>query len=321
MSAGRPRFLPSGWLSLAGPGLGLLAVVIFFAVQEPVFLDPYNLRTVATQTVIVGLGAIGMTFVIVSGGIDLSIGSVIALSSVVTALAMRAGWPALASLAAGVLAGGACGLVNGLLITRLRVVPFIVTLGMLGMARGFAKYLGEEQKVDAPASWLATLMSKSEEAGILFLPPGVWVLLLLAAAAAFVLRSTRLGVHAYAIGSNEDTARLCGVPVQRSKVAFYVLCGLFAGLAGVMQFGRLTVGDPTTAMGKELDVIAAVVIGGASLSGGEGGILGSMVGAFLMAFLANGCNLIGVPNYVQEILIGGIIVAAVAVDRWRHGPA
>jgi ribose/xylose/arabinose/galactoside ABC-type transport system permease subunit len=135
---------------------------------------------------------------------------------------------------------------------------------------------------------------------------------------AFVLTRTVFGVHTYAIGSNEATAHLSGVRVSRVKVAIYALSGLFAGVAGVMQYARLTVGDPTTAVGKELDVIAAVVIGGASLSGGVGGIAGSLVGAFLMSVLANGCTLTGVPNYVQEILIGLIIVVAVALDRLRH---
>ncbi len=305
-------------LGLLGPFIGLLGVVLFFAVQEPVFLASHNLRAVPTQTVIVGLGAIGMTFVIVSGGIDLSIGSVIALSSVVTAILIRDGSPVLVAVLAGMLAGTFCGFVNGVLITSLRIVPFIVTLGMLGMARGLAKYLGGEQKVDAPRTWLVRLMSKSDDSALLFFPPGVWVMFALAALMAFVLRSTRLGTYTFAIGSNEATARLCGVPVQRTKILLYTTCGFFAGLAGVMQFGRLTVGDPTTAMGTELDIIAAVVIGGASLAGGEGSILGSLIGAFLMAFLANGCNLIQVPNSVQEILIGAIIVAAVAIDRLRH---
>jgi len=304
---------------LAGPFAGLLLVMILFRVLAgESFLSAYNLKTVCTQTVIVGLGAIGMTFVIVSGGIDLSVGSVIALSSVSTAWFLRDGMSPVGAASLGVMTGAACGLVNGMLITRLRIVPFIVTLGMLGMARGVSKWIGEEQKIDAPAGALSDLMSKSPEPSWLLLAPGVWIMFGLAALMALVLRSSVLGVRTFSIGSNEDAARLCGVPVARTKVMLYVLCGAFAGLAGVMQFGRLTVGDPTTAIGKELDVIAAVVIGGGSLAGGEGSILGAIIGAFLMSFLANGCNLAGVPNYVQEIIIGGIIVAAVAVDRMRH---
>ena len=306
-----------GWL---GPFLGLLLVILLFTALAPDrFLTPYNLKTVAVQTVIVALGAIGMTFVIVSGGIDLSIGSLIALSSVVTALALQSGAPAPVAAAAGVAVAGLGGLVNGALITALRVVPFIVTLGMLGIARGLAKWLAGEQKIDAPAGGLADLMSKTPEPAWLWLAPGVWAMLGLAALMAVVLRQTAFGVHVRAVGSNEATARLCGVRVRRVKVAVYALGGLFAGLAGVMQFARLTVGDPTTALGLELDVIAAVVIGGGSLAGGQGTILGSLLGAFLMSFLGNGCSLCGVPNYVQEILTGAIIVAAVALDRLRRG--
>jgi ribose/xylose/arabinose/galactoside ABC-type transport system permease subunit len=306
-------------MQVLGPFLGLAAVVAFFGVVAPSgFLSVYNFKTVATQTVIVGLGAIGMTFIIVSGGIDLSVGSVIALASVVTALVMREGGGAVVALLAGVATGTLCGLANGALITGLRIVPFIVTLGTLGMARGLAKYLAGEQKIDADAGWLAELMTKSPEPAWIFVSPGVWLLFGLALIAAFTLRRTVLGVWTFALGSNEATARLCGVPVARTKVWIYAVGGLFAGLAGVMQFGRLTVGDPTTAMGKELDVIAAVVIGGASLSGGTGSILGSIVGAFLMSTLANGCNLAGVPNFVQEILIGAIIIVAVALDAVRH---
>ena len=315
---GKPRRL-GRTLELLGPFLGLVFVVALFAAIGPSgFLSAYNFKTVATQTVIVGLGAVGMTFVITSGGIDLSIGSVIALASVVTALALKAGAPPLVAVAAGVGTGALCGLANGLAVTVFEIVPFIVTLGMLGIARGLAKWLADEQKVDALPAGLEGWMSKSSEHAFLYLPKGVWLLFVLSAAMAFCLRSTVFGVHTVAIGSNEATARLCGVPVKRTKTLIYVLCGIFAGLAGVLQYGRLTVGDPTTALGKELDVIAAVVIGGASLSGGTGSILGSLLGAFLMSVLANGCNLTGVPNYVQEILIGAIIVAAVALDRFRH---
>lgn len=306
-------------LQVLGPFLGLLFVVALFAlVGPPGFLSFYSFKVVATQTVVVGLGAIGMTFVIVSGGIDLSIGSVMALASVTTALAMRSGHPAGVAVLFGVGTGAACGLINGLLITSLRIVPFVITLGMLGIARGAAKYLAEEQKIDAPAGWLADMMTKAPQPEWLLLPPAVWLLLGLTPLMAFVLRRTVLGVHTFAVGSNESTARLCGVPVARTKVSVYLLCGMFAGLAGVAQFARLTVGDPTTAAGKELDVIAAVVIGGGSLSGGEGRILGSLVGAVLMGTLAYGCTQTGVPTYVQEILIGCIIIAAVALDRLRH---
>jgi ribose transport system permease protein len=283
-------------LDLVGPFAGLFVVGTLFAALEPsTFLSVYNLQTIAAQTVIVGLGAIGMTFVIVSGGIDLSVGSVIALSSVVTALALRNGWsPASAAV------GG------------------IVTLGTMGVARGVAKYLAGEQKIDAPPGWLAEVMARTPDPAWLIVAPGVWTLALLAVAMSIVLTKTVFGLHTYAIGSSEATAHLTGVRVARTKTLIYAVSGLFSGLAGVVQYARLTVGDPTTAVGKELDVIAAVVIGGASLSGGVGRISGSLLGAFLMTVLANGCTLAGVPNYVQEILIGLIIVCAVALDRLRH---
>jgi len=257
--------------------------------------------------------------VMVSGGIDLSVGSVIALVSVATALLLRDGHGELIALLGGLGVGAAVGLANGLLVTRLRIVPFIVTLGTMGVARGVAKWLADEQTVRAQAGWLAELMTKRPDPEWLVFARGVWIALALGALMTVVLRRTVFGVHTFAVGSNEATARLCGVPVERVKVGVYVLAGLFGGLAGVMQFGRLTVGDPTTAIGLELDVIAAVVIGGGSLSGGRGSIAGALLGAFFMSVLANGCTLTGVPTYVQEILVGTIIVAAVALDRWRRG--
>jgi len=306
-------------LTRAAPLLGvLIAVLLFSALLPDRFLSLYNARTVATQTVIVALGAIGMTYVMGSGGIDLSVGSVIALASIVTALVLRDGGTPGTALLAGVATGALAGAFNGLLVTRLKIVPFIVTLGTMGIARGIAKYLANEQTVNAPAGWLAELMRKTPSPQWLVFSRGAWITLLLALLMAFVLRRTVLGVHVLAVGSNEATARLCGVRVDRVKVIVYVIGGLFAGLAGVMQFGRLTVGDPTTALGLELDVIAAVVIGGGSLSGGRGSIAGALLGAFFMAVLANGCTLAGVPNYVQEIVVGAIIVLAVAIDRLRR---
>lgn len=306
-------------LASLGPLLGVLvAVALFSTIVPDQFLSLYNFRTVVTQTVIVALGAIGMTYVIASGGIDLSVGSVIALVSVTTAMLLRDGSSPLVALVLGVGVGAVAGSVNGLLVTRLGIVPFIVTLGTMGIARGIAKWLANEQTVNADAGWLEDLMRKIPDPRWLVVSRGAWVTLILAALMAFVLRRTVFGVHVLAIGSSEATARLCGVRVDRQKVIVYALGGAFAGLAGVMQFGRLTVGDPTTAIGLELDVIAAVVIGGASLSGGRGSIGGSLLGAFFMAVLANGCTLAAVPSYVQEIVVGVIIVLAVAADQLRR---
>jgi ribose transport system permease protein len=304
---------------LIGPFIGLAIVILIFSILEPErFLSAYNLKTVATQTVIVALGAIGMTFIIVGGGIDLSVGSSIALTTVMVALLLEREAPPWVAASAGVLSAGVIGCLNGVLVTALRIVPFIVTLGMLGVVRGLAKWIAGEQKIDAPPSWLTLLMQKTPDPPWLLVAPGVWLMAALGIFMALVLKRTVLGTHAYAIGSNEATARLCGIPIARTKITLYTLGGFMCGLAGVMQFARLTVGDPTAAIGLELDIIAAVVIGGGSLSGGEGSILGSIVGAFVMSFLSNGCNLAGVPNYMQEIIIGTIIIVAVAVDRLRH---
>jgi len=304
-----------------GPFVGLALVIVFFAVASGAperYLSGHNLRVVLAQTVIVAVGAIGMTLVIVAGGIDLSVGSVIALTGVICAIGLRDGWPPLLAVLAAVVAGALVGLVNALAITRLRVVPFIATLGMLGIARGAAKWLARQSTVDAPASWVNELAVTVPPASWMVFAPGVWMTLVLAVIMAFVLRRTVFGRRVFALGSNEAAARACGIAVDRLKLAIYSVAGLFFGLAGVMQMSRLRQGDPTVAIGTELDVIAAVVIGGGSLSGGEGSILGSMVGALVMAFLRNGSQQMGWPTYVQEILIGVIIVAAVAVDRWRH---
>jgi ribose transport system permease protein len=167
-------------------------------------------------------------------------------------------------------------------------------------------------------TWLWEIMARSPKVSWLFFSPGVIIMFILAVVVALMLKYSLFGRYTFAIGSNESTARLCGVRIERMKLYIYIFGGLMTGLAGLMQFSRLTVGDPTVAQGKELDVIAAVIIGGASLNGGEGSILGTMIGAFIMAFLRNGCNMTGIPNYVQEIIIGIIIIGAVAIDKLRH---
>lgn len=307
-------------LTRFGPFLGLFLVILIFALlsdSPQQYLSFRNLRIVMAQTVIVALGAIGMTVIIISGGIDLSVGSLIALSSVITATGLVQGWPPVLAVAAGVLSGAGVGLANALAITRLRVVPFIATLGMLGVARGVAKWLAGEQTVNAPRSWVDELAVTFPNPEWLLFAPGVWIALVLALLMAVVLNKTVFGRRVFALGSNEGAARACGIDTDRLKLWIYTVSGLFFGLAGVTQMSRLRQGDPTVAIGAELDIIAAVVIGGGSLSGGQGSILGSMVGALIMAFLRNGCQQMGWPNYIQEIIIGAIIVLAVAFDRLR----
>jgi len=233
---------------------------------------------------------------------------------VVIALLLRANVnPVIAALGA-VAAAALCGLINGVLITQLNVVPFIVTLGTLLVVRGAAKGLAEERRIEAPATWLNDLLRVPEGGG---LPPGIWLVVALALLIAGVLRYTRFGRHVFAIGSNERMARLCGVAVTRTKVAVYGLTAACAGLAGVLQFAKLSVGDPTVAIGLELAVIAAVIIGGGSLLGGRGTIAGTIIGATIMTIIQIGCSQKGLANWIQEIVTGGIIVAAVALDRWR----
>ena len=304
--------LRQAWL---GPLVALVAAYTFFALSAPAFASLANAATMARQTTVVGLCAVGMTLVIVSGGIDLSVGSAVAFTTVVVAATLRAGHGPLVAVLAGVAAAAGAGGLCGLLVARLRMAPFIVTLGAMSILRGGAKGLADEQKIDCDPRGLDSLLAPSS--GTL-LPPGVWLAVLAGVLGTLVLRYTRFGRHVYAVGSSEATALVCGVDVKRVKTLVYALSGALAGLAGVMEFSRLTVGDPTDSIGLELDVIASVVIGGASLSGGEGTVLGSLIGAMLMAVIRTGCTFMGVHNWVQEIVTGAIIVLAVAIDRARH---
>jgi ribose transport system permease protein len=311
------------WSSLPaklGPFAGLLFVVALFAFLRPhTFLTTDNFQIMLRQTAVVGIAALGMTLIIISGGIDLSIGSNIALCTVAIALMLAGGVPPILAALGGIAVGATCGALIGLLITRLDLTPFIVTLGMWGALRGAAKGLARETMVSAPETWLNDLLQNlSPQRRWMIFPPGVWLMLLLTALTAALLRFTRFGRHIFAIGSNEQTARLCGVSIRRTKLLIYIVGLAFAGAAGVLQFSYLTVGDPTTANGLELAVIAAVVIGGASLNGGEGSVFGSLIGALIMTVVANGCTKLDLANWVQEIVTGAIIIAAVVLDRWRH---
>jgi len=286
---------------------------------RPYFLTGANFKLVLTQTVIVAIGTLGMTIIIVSGGIDLSVGSVVALTSVVGATALLKGQSVPIAGLLTIAVGAGIGLLNGLAIGGLRMMPFIVTLGMMGVARGTAKWLSGSQTVNAPETLINNIMELKEPTQFWPMPLGAWVALALALAMAVVMRETVFGRYIFAIGANEAAARLSGIRVRLQKIIIYALAGVFFGVAGLMQLSRLTQGDPTVAIGLELDIIAAVVIGGASLSGGTGSILGSMIGALIMAVLRNGSNQMGWPTYMQEIIIGIVIIIAVALDKLRQG--
>ena len=298
-----------------GPFAALVALWVFFAVRAPGFASAANAATMARQTTVVAICSVGMTLVIVSGGIDLSVGSAVAFTTVVVAATLKAGLSPVIAVLAGVAVAAFSGALSGALVAYVRMAPFIVTLGAMSILRGGAKGLAGEQKIDCDPRGIDSLLAPSS--GVL-LPAGVWIAVLLGVAGALALRYTRFGRHVNALGSNEATALVCGVDVPRVKLLVYALAGALTGIAGIMEFSRLTVGDPTDSIGLELEVIAAVVVGGASLSGGEGTVVGSLVGAVLMAVIRTGCTFLGVHNWVQEIVTGGIIVMAVALDRFRH---
>lgn len=322
MTTRRKWLKPGPLLNALGPFVGLLLVIGIFSANpatRSIFLYGPNFKVIFIQTVIVAIGALGMTLIIISGGIDLSAGSAVALTSVVGATLLLKNHSPLLAAAVTVLAGGVIGLVNGALIAGFRMMPFIITLGMMGVARGTAKWLANSQTVNPPDNnAIATLMSLLDPLSFFPLPPGVWIAIGLACVMSVVMRGTVFGRYVFAIGSNEAAARLCGIRVQLHKTIIYAIGGLFFGLSGLMQLSRLNQGDPTVAIGLELDIIAAVVIGGASLSGGSGSILGSMIGALIMAVLRNGSSQMSLPTYMQEIIIGLVIILAVGLDKLRQ---
>jgi ribose/xylose/arabinose/galactoside ABC-type transport system permease subunit len=353
----------SRWLDLIGPSLALLGIFLFFyAIIGHSFVTFFNLQTLLRQSTVVCTAGLGATFIIISAGIDLSVGSAVAMSAMVIAVLLNrttpdvanpgqvvtllslhpVGWPMLCA-GIGVFAGLLTGLFNGLLITGLRLAPFIVTLGSMMVFRGMTEAFSEVS-VDTDRNWILSLLASPEVPDSithshfapilqwLYLPPGIWITLVLAIVMAVILNYFRFGRHLTAIGSNEHTARLCGIPVNRNKIYIYLVGGFFAGVAGIMQYARQRQGSPTANVGLELDVIAAVVIGGASLNGGKGSILGTIVGSLIMTVIASGCAQVPIPasfphwigegvglhSYVQKIVTGLIIVVAVALDNLRQ---
>ena len=329
-------------LNAVGPLLALILIWgLFYSFGNHAIGSSEGIESIVQQTVVIGIAAIGMTFIIISAGIDLSVGSAIALCSVIGAklamsgnspfitcsvfgakLAMYGNSPAVVSVVT-LLAGAAIGLSIGLLVVRAKLIPFITTLGTLLILRGIALGLAHSQPINAQeADWLRFwLNSLPENMRWLIIPPGGWLMIILAALAAGVLRFTVFGRHVFAVGSNEQTARLCGVAVDRIKLYVYMIGGAFAALSGLMLVSYQGQGDPTGASGYELDIIAAVVIGGASLSGGVGSVFGSLIGALIMTVIRTGCTLNGIDESTTRIITGTIIVAAVAIDRLRRKSA
>ncbi len=291
--------------------IALLAICLILSLMTPNFLTVANLINVARQISLNGILAVGVTFVLLTGGVDLSLGSLVALTGVVAATFAHPGdYPVVVPIAMGILAGTACGFVNGTVVTWGKVAPFIATLGMMTIARGLALLVSGGRPVSNMSPELTRL--GGELAG---LPIPVLILLVVTLAAGFFLANTRMGRHVYAVGGNERAARSAGISVPRVKLFVYTLCGALAGLAGVVLAARITTGQPNAGLGYELDAIAAVVIGGTSLSGGVGGVGGTLLGALLIGVINNGLDLLNVSSYYQQIVKGMIIVGAVWLDQ------
>lgn len=292
--------------------MALALICAGLSLATPNFLTVQNLIIVLRQIAINGILAVGVTLVLLTGGVDLSLGSVLALSGVAAAhCAHPGGWPVVVPVLAGVVVGGACGGANALVVTRGGVPPFIATLGMMTVARGLALVSSGGK----PVSNLSVPFCVLGGGDLFGIPVPVIILVAVAAAAHVVLRHMRVGRHVYAVGGNEAAARASGLRVGRIKCFAYVGCGALAGLAGAVLAARITTGQPNAGIAYELDAIAAAVIGGTSLSGGVGGVGGTVLGALLMGVINNGLDLLNVPSYYQQIVKGLIIVGAVWVDR------
>jgi ribose transport system permease protein len=303
------------WIKRILPFLSLLALCALIAVLEPRFLSAGNLASVARQTAVITIMAMGMTMVMVSGGIDLSVGSIMAFCGVSGAMIMAGGSPVMVGIGLSVLTGIALGVLNGVAVATLRIPPFIVTLGAMGIYRGAVLLLTDGNAVVGLPSGFGYL-AEGNLFGVLPIP--LVIVVVVAVTVHFILSQTRLGRYCYAIGSNVEAARYAGINVARNQIIFYAILGALTGLAGAIESARLVTGQPTSGEGYELRVIAAVVIGGGSLSGGQGTVLGTIIGSLIMGVLANGANLLGISSFAQQIVIGAVIVLAVTFDEFQR---
>jgi ribose transport system permease protein len=298
------RLLPFGTLIL---------LLVVLSILSPNFLTETNLSSVVRQTAVINIMALGMTMIIIAGGIDLSVGSILAFGGLMGTMALEKGSSIPVGVLIGIIAGMFWGFVNGLLTTKLKINPFIVTLGTLGIVRGVTLIISNGLPVhNIPQSF--SYVGEGTLAGVPFV---LWILLICAVLVHIILEHTKVGRYAFAIGSNPDAAFYAGIPVAFHTTAVYALSGMLTGLAGMIEASRLMTGQPTAGQGYELQAIAAVVIGGGSLRGGEGTVTGTLVGAFIMGLLSNGSDLLGISPYVQQAIIGAVIILAVFLDELR----
>lgn len=283
------------------------------ALAAPNFTRVSNILNIFLATSVIGVLAVGATFVLVSGGLDLSIGSQLALTGVTAGVVMRAGVPWSLGLASGLAAGAIIGLVNGFLVTKARIPAFIVTLGMLSAARGLALIVSDGKPIygfPTPVTWIG-------QARPLGVPVPVIIFLAIVLLGNFALNHTRFGKHTLAIGDNEMAARVTGISLNRHKVYLYILSGVLAGVGGLLFLGRLNAADPTAGVMYELNAITAAIIGGTNLFGGRGTVVGTLLGALVIGVLQNGLNLLAVPSFYQQVSIGTVLILAVWLDRIR----
>lgn len=291
--------------------IALLLMCLALTLLSPYFLTVSNLLNVALQSSINAILAYGITFVIITGGIDLSVGSILALASVSMGLALKSGVGVVPAILIGLIIGLLCGYVNGICITKLDLAPFIVTLGMMSIARGAALVITNGY----PISGMPDVIRALGKGTLMGIPLPVIITLLIFIISYLLLNYTTFGRYIYAIGGNEEAARLSGINVNRIKVMVYVWCGIMSGIAGIILTARLNSAQPIAGMGYELDAIAAAVIGGVSLSGGIGTAHGTILGALIIGVLRNGLNLLNVSSFWQQIVIGCVVIAAVALDK------
>jgi ribose transport system permease protein len=293
----------------------LLLMWIILSRLSQYFFTLDNVLQITLQAAVVAMIAAGETFVILSGGIDLSVGSIFAMSAMTGGLVMQSGQPVPVVLAAGLLTGAVCGFANGLGVSKLQLPPFIVTLGTMSILRGFALLINDGIPIFGANPNFAFLGQ-----GRVFdlIPVPSLIVLAVYIVCWFILRQTPFGRFTYAIGSNPEAARLAGVGMVRQTLGIYVLCGLLAGLAGMIEASRLSSAQPAGGVGLELDAIGAVVIGGTSLFGGEGNIIATLIGALLIATIRNGLNIVGIEAFWQNVVTGAIIILAVYLDRLRR---